>query len=70
MRPEAHGLHHERGIHAYNYASFPVWDMLFGTFRNPEDFPEHYGFWQGASSKLGAMLIGRDVAEAPSAARG
>jgi sterol desaturase/sphingolipid hydroxylase (fatty acid hydroxylase superfamily) len=63
MRPEAHGLHHERGVHAYNYASFPVWDLLFGTFRNPESFPEHYGFWQGASSRLGAMLIGRDVGE-------
>jgi sterol desaturase/sphingolipid hydroxylase (fatty acid hydroxylase superfamily) len=63
MRPEAHGLHHERGIHAYNYANFPVWDLLFGTFRHVESFPEHYGFWQGASSKLGAMLIGRDVGE-------
>lgn len=63
MRPEAHGLHHERGIHAYNYASFPIWDIAFGTFRNPESFPEHYGFWPGASARLGAMLIGRDVGE-------
>jgi sterol desaturase/sphingolipid hydroxylase (fatty acid hydroxylase superfamily) len=63
MRPEAHGLHHERGIHAYNYANFPVWDMLFGTFRHVQSFPEHYGFWQGASAKMGAMLIGRDVGE-------
>ena len=63
MRPEAHGLHHERGIHAYNYASFPIWDIVFGTFRHVESFPEHYGFWPGASAKLGAMLIGRDVGE-------
>jgi sterol desaturase/sphingolipid hydroxylase (fatty acid hydroxylase superfamily) len=66
MRPEAHGLHHERGIHAYNYASFPLWDIVFGTFRHVQDFPEQYGFWQGASSQLGPMLIGRDVGE-PSA---
>jgi sterol desaturase/sphingolipid hydroxylase (fatty acid hydroxylase superfamily) len=61
MRPEAHGLHHERGIHAYNYASFPLWDIVFGTFRQVQSFPEHYGFWPGASAKMGAMLIGRDV---------
>ena len=63
MRPEAHGLHHERGIHAYNYASFPIWDIVFGTFRPVESFPEQYGFWQGASAKLGSMLIGRDVGD-------
>jgi sterol desaturase/sphingolipid hydroxylase (fatty acid hydroxylase superfamily) len=61
MRPEQHGLHHERDVHAYNYANFPGWDMLFGTFRNPQAFPERYGFWDGASAKVGAMLIGRDV---------
>jgi sterol desaturase/sphingolipid hydroxylase (fatty acid hydroxylase superfamily) len=63
QRPEAHGLHHERGVHAYNYGSFPLWDILFGTFRNPETFPAQYGFWDGASSRVGAMLIGRDVGE-------
>lgn len=63
MRPEMHALHHARGIHAYNYASVPLWDMVFGTFRNPSGFPERYGFWDGASKKLGAMFIGRDVGE-------
>jgi sterol desaturase/sphingolipid hydroxylase (fatty acid hydroxylase superfamily) len=63
MRPEQHGLHHERDVHAYNYANFPGWDMLFGTFRNPATFPQHYGFWDGASSRMRAMLIGRDVTE-------
>lgn len=61
QRPEMHGLHHERGVHAYNYGSVPLWDMLFGTFRNPADFPAEYGFYPGASKRLGAMLIGRDV---------
>jgi sterol desaturase/sphingolipid hydroxylase (fatty acid hydroxylase superfamily) len=61
QRPEMHGLHHARGVHAYNYASVPWWDMLFGTYRNPETFPAEYGFWQGASKRVGAMLIGRDV---------
>lgn len=67
QRPEAHAVHHGRGIHAYNYGNFPLWDILLGTFRNPETFDEPTGFWDGASSKMGAMLLGRDVAEAPKA---
>jgi sterol desaturase/sphingolipid hydroxylase (fatty acid hydroxylase superfamily) len=62
-RPEMHGRHHERGVHAFNYASFPVWDLLFGTFDNPAAFPQTYGFWDGASGKVGAMLRGRDVGQ-------
>lgn len=62
-RPEQHALHHARDVHAYNYASFPVWDLAFRTFRNPAsgEFPTHYGFWDGASARLGSMLLGRDV---------
>jgi sterol desaturase/sphingolipid hydroxylase (fatty acid hydroxylase superfamily) len=61
QRPEAHSLHHARGIHAYNYGCFMLWDILLGTFRNPRGFSEVHGFWDGASSKVGAMLVGRDV---------
>ncbi|MDX9997056.1 MAG: sterol desaturase family protein [Phenylobacterium sp.] len=64
-RPESHSLHHERGAHRYNYGDIPVWDMVFGTFRNPEDFPAANGFWDGASQRLGDLLIGRDVAGQP-----
>jgi sterol desaturase/sphingolipid hydroxylase (fatty acid hydroxylase superfamily) len=63
MRPEQHGLHHERGVHAYNYGSFSLWDLMFGTFRNPAAFPEKYGFWDGASARMGRMLVGRDVTQ-------
>jgi sterol desaturase/sphingolipid hydroxylase (fatty acid hydroxylase superfamily) len=63
QRPEMHGLHHERGVHAYNYGNLPLWDMLLGTYRNPAGFPESYGFWPGASKRLGAMLLGRDVGQ-------
>jgi sterol desaturase/sphingolipid hydroxylase (fatty acid hydroxylase superfamily) len=70
QRPEAHAVHHTRGVHAYNYGNFMFWDVLFGTFRNPSHFAGPSGFWDGASSKLGALLIGRDVVEpsAPAAA--
>jgi sterol desaturase/sphingolipid hydroxylase (fatty acid hydroxylase superfamily) len=62
-RPEQHGLHHGRNVHAFNYAQLPIWDLLFRTWQNPPmgEFPESYGFWDGASSKMGAMLIGKDV---------
>ena len=36
QRPESHCVHHQHGLHRYNYADLPVWDMLFGTFRNPD----------------------------------
>jgi sterol desaturase/sphingolipid hydroxylase (fatty acid hydroxylase superfamily) len=61
QRPEAHAVHHSRGVHAYNYGNLMLWDLLFGTFRNPAGFSGPAGFWDGASNKLGAMLIGRDV---------
>lgn len=62
LRPEQHSVHHARGVHAYNYGNFAFMDLLFGTFRNPKDFSPEQGFWDGASSRLGAMLLGRDVA--------
>jgi sterol desaturase/sphingolipid hydroxylase (fatty acid hydroxylase superfamily) len=65
QRPEAHALHHGRGVHAFNYADFPLWDALFGTLRNPASWQGQAGFHDGASKRVGAMLIGRDVAEAP-----
>lgn len=65
QRPEAHCIHHERGVHAYNYADLPVVDMIFGTFRNPRTFEGEVGFYQGASARLLPMLFGRDVGTAP-----
>jgi sterol desaturase/sphingolipid hydroxylase (fatty acid hydroxylase superfamily) len=63
QRPEGHSVHHARGVHAYNYGNFPLSDLLFGTFRNPADFMPEAGFWDGASAKVGPMLLGRDVGQ-------
>ena len=71
QRPEMHNLHHARGEHHGNYADLPLIDWLFGTYRNPLCLGEvDCGFYPGASSRLGAMLIGRDVstAERPASA--
>jgi sterol desaturase/sphingolipid hydroxylase (fatty acid hydroxylase superfamily) len=62
QRPESHSLHHERNVHARNYADLPVFDMIFGTFENPRRFEGEVGFYEGGSNRVGAMLIGRQIA--------
>ena len=63
QRPESHSVHHARGVHGYNYADLPLWDIVFGTFRNPRSFEPESGFWDGASARVGKLLAGRDVAQ-------
>jgi sterol desaturase/sphingolipid hydroxylase (fatty acid hydroxylase superfamily) len=60
QRPESHCLHHEYDVHARNYAVFPVWDMLAGSFANPQAFAGRVGFEASHARKVGAMLMGRD----------
>jgi sterol desaturase/sphingolipid hydroxylase (fatty acid hydroxylase superfamily) len=62
QRPESHGVHHGRGIHRYNYSDLPLWDMVFGTFRNPgaRETPASAGFYRGGSARLAAMLAFRE----------
>ncbi len=61
QRPESHSVHHGRSIHRYNYSDLPLWDMIFGTFRNPQAFQRQHGFYDGASERLPEMLLFRDV---------
>ena len=61
QRPEAHCLHHERRVHAWNYSNLPLWDMLFGTWRNPAAFRGAVGFDDGRGEQVLAILKGRDV---------
>jgi len=64
QRPESHSVHHARGVHRHNYSDLPLWDLVFGTFRNPRDFAAEAGFHHGASAKIPQMLLFRDVAGA------
>ena len=61
QRPESHSVHHGKGIHRYNYSDLPIYDMMFGTFRNPEAYRREQGFYQGASERIPEMLAFRDV---------
>ena len=51
---------HERGAHANNYG-LPLWDLLFGTWRNPEVAPAQCGFGDDKERLIGQMLLLRDV---------
>lgn len=61
QRPESHAVHHAKGVHAYNYSDLPLFDILFGTFRNPSGYVEETGFYKGASSRVKDMLLFREV---------
>lgn len=61
QRPEQHALHHERDVHAYNYSDLPLWDLLFGTWKNPAQWEAKSGFYDGASKRVPEMLVGVDV---------
>lgn len=61
QRPESHLVHHEQGLHAFNYGDLPLWDMLFGTFRNPKAWDAKCGFADDREQRVGDLLLGRDV---------
>ena len=61
QRPEAHCIHHLAGVHAYNYGDIPLWDMLFGTYRNIVSFNGTCGFGAENERSFLAMLAGRDL---------
>jgi sterol desaturase/sphingolipid hydroxylase (fatty acid hydroxylase superfamily) len=61
QRPEMHRIHHARGVHYGNFGDLPLWDMLFGTYRNPATFTAPCGFRPEREARLGAMLAFRNV---------
>jgi len=60
QRPESHCVHHQEGVHAFNFGDLPLWDWLFGTLRNPREWDARCGFGE-KENELGAMLRGVDV---------
>lgn len=65
QRPESHTVHHGKGLHYYNFSDLPLFDMVFGTFRNPSDYEMDTGFYPGASARVLDMLTFKDVGEPP-----
>src|SRR5262249_28586395 len=56
--PELHHWHHDRDRDAGNYANIsPLMDILFGTYRCPDQEPEHFGLKEPTpKTYLGHMI--------------
>jgi sterol desaturase/sphingolipid hydroxylase (fatty acid hydroxylase superfamily) len=61
QRPESHLIHHQRGVHAYNYGDIPLPDMIFGTYRNPRSWDGQNGFHDGSTWQIPEMLAFRKI---------
>ncbi len=61
QRPESHTVHHAKGIHMHNYSDLPIFDIIFGSFKNPKKYEHETGFYHGASSKIVEMLTFKDI---------
>jgi sterol desaturase/sphingolipid hydroxylase (fatty acid hydroxylase superfamily) len=59
--PELHSIHHQLDVHRYNFADLPVWDRLFGTYKDTVTFAEACGFPRGNERRLPQMLAFHDV---------
>ena len=61
QRPESHRVHHQFRHHTNNFADLPIWDMLFGTFKNPKTFKGRCGYESWREDRFEDMLMFRDV---------
>lgn len=61
QRPESHRIHHQYRHHTQNFADLPVFDMIFGTFRNPQRFDAACGFDDWREDRFEDILAFRDV---------
>jgi sterol desaturase/sphingolipid hydroxylase (fatty acid hydroxylase superfamily) len=61
QRPEMHRIHHERNKHFNNFSDLPIWDMMFGTYKNPKEMYGECGFKPEREVKLLNMLLFRNV---------
>jgi sterol desaturase/sphingolipid hydroxylase (fatty acid hydroxylase superfamily) len=59
--PELHSIHHQYDVHKYNFGDIPIWDRLFGTYKDTTTFVDRCGFPEGAEQRLGDMLRFKDV---------
>jgi len=59
--PELHSIHHQLDVHRFNFADLPLWDRLFGTYRDAEQFAGQCGFPRHNERHLGRMLLFKDV---------
>jgi sterol desaturase/sphingolipid hydroxylase (fatty acid hydroxylase superfamily) len=59
--PELHSIHHQLDVHNYNYSDLPIWDRIFGTYKDTTQFVPNCGFPERNEEQLAAMLLFKDV---------
>lgn len=59
--PELHSVHHQLGVHRYNFGDLPIWDRLFGTYKETDSFAPACGFPRDNERHVMDMLAFRDV---------
>ena len=59
--PELHSIHHQLDVHNYNFGDIPLWDRLFGTYKDTTEFVEKCGFPKDKENKLWKMLTFKDI---------
>jgi sterol desaturase/sphingolipid hydroxylase (fatty acid hydroxylase superfamily) len=59
--PELHSIHHQYNVHHYNFGDIPIWDRLFGSYKDATEFVDRCGFPAGAERELISMLAFKDV---------
>jgi sterol desaturase/sphingolipid hydroxylase (fatty acid hydroxylase superfamily) len=65
QRPEMHFIHHQTDVQSFNFSDISIWDMLFGTYRNPRYWHGKCGFSTKEEMELGKMMAGVDVSTPP-----
>lgn len=61
--PELHSIHHQLDVHNFNFSDIPIWDRVFGTYRDTTMFVSRCGFPRNNEERLGDMLLFKDVYE-------
>lgn len=59
--PELHSIHHQLDVHKYNFSDIPIWDRIFGTYKDAITFTDRCGFPKGNERKIWKMLIFKNV---------
>ena len=59
--PELHSIHHQIDVHKYNFSDIPIWDRLFGTYKDSIEFSDRCGFPKDNERKIWKMLAFKDV---------
>jgi sterol desaturase/sphingolipid hydroxylase (fatty acid hydroxylase superfamily) len=59
--PELHSIHHQYDVHFFNFSDLPIWDRMFGTYRDTTKFADRCGFNETSENRLLTMLVFKAV---------